>query len=203
MSIFLILSLIFVLWLTYEIQKHNKIETKHKNNFWEHEYQANFARAKDISSLNYIIVPIDSLPFKNLKSKDFLDIQSSIQELSKKPLLNLSGKTNTDLKYQYGVKNLESLMEYDQNYLLFIRKLNEWAHLLYQNNFIQEAKTVLEYAVSLKTDIRTSYTLLADIYADEGNDTAMNSLLSKAKELNTLMKPSIIQYITILYQQHC
>jgi len=201
MPVFLILSIIFVLWLGFEIRKHSKVKNTISEDFWKREGDAYFVRPKDISSLEYLNVPIDSFPFKDNTSEAILEVQNAILKLSKKKLLNLNGLSNTDLKYQYGAKNFDELASCDQNYLVFIRTLNKWAHLLQAEGFTEDAKTILEYCIQLDTDISSTYTLLAEIYANEGNYGKITDLIQKAENLNTLMKDSILQALHT-YQNH-
>ena len=193
MPVFLILSIVFVLWLGFEIKKHSKTNNTLSEEFWKREGDANFVRPKDITSLDYLNVPIESLPFKDNTTQAILEVQNQILKLSQKKLLNLNGLSNTDLKYQYGARNFDELALCDQNYLIFIRTLNKWAHLLQTEGFTEDAKTILEYCIQLKTDISSTYTLLAEIYAKEGNYGKINDLILKAEGLNTLMKDSILQ----------
>lgn len=201
MPVFLILSIVFVLWLGFEIKKNNKVNTTLSDDFWKREGDANFVRPKDISSLDYLNVPLDSLPFKENTSEAILEVQNQILTLSKKKLLNLNGLSNTDLKYQYGARNFDELASCDQNYLIFIRTLNKWAHLLQTEGYTDDAKAILEYCIELKTDISSTYTLLAQIYANEGNYGKIDDLILKAEGLNTLMKDSILQSLHT-YQSH-
>ncbi len=193
MPVFLILSIVFVLWLGFEIKKHSKPNNTLSDEFWKREGDANFVRPKDISSLDYLNVPIESLPFKDNTTEAILEVQNQILKLSQKKLLNLNGLSNTDLKYQYGARNFDELALCDQNYLIFIRTLNKWAHLLQTEGFTEDVKTILEYCIQLRTDISSTYTLLAEIYAKEGNYSKINDLILKAQDLNTLMKDSILQ----------
>jgi len=75
-------------------------------------------------------------------------------------MINLSGYTNTDLKELYGVANLDELSAYDQNFLLFIRNLSIWGKYLYEKNDFARSKQIMEYSLSIESDISSVYTTL-------------------------------------------
>lgn len=193
MPILFIIVILFTIWLSFEVRKVKKIETKSSEDFWKRELDANYTRPQDISSLVYIHVPLETLPFSENTNEDILQVQDTIKSLTNKKLLNLTGISNTDLKLKYGAKNLDLLMTCDQNFTLFVRSLNKWAHLLYEAGSIAESQQVLEYAVSCKSDISSTYFLLAKIYKEENTPEKIKLLIVQAEELNTLMKTSILQ----------
>ena len=87
------------------------------------ESDANFSRKKDISNLNYIVIPLDSLPIGAHPEVDFSQFEDVITDLSTKQILNLNGISNTDLKIMYGAANLNALSEFDNNYTTLITTL--------------------------------------------------------------------------------
>lgn len=161
--------------------------------FWERENEANSVRRKPLDNLDYITIPIDLLPMlKNTTDELLLEDQEKIISLSQKTIVNLTGISNTDLKLEYGAPNLTILTEYDQNFILLARTLNSWGHRLYELGMIEEAKTVLEFGISCKTDVRTHYILLANIYKEEFHPEKIDSLIETADSLNSLMRNPII-----------
>ena len=95
----------------------------------------------------------------------------------------------------YGAPNITALTEYDQNYTLLARTLQQWASTLVELGFIAEAKTILEFAVSTDTDVSGSYRLLSSIYHDNGEDEKIASLLQRAQTLRSLSKNSIVRIL--------
>ena len=91
----------------HNLRKSNKTEKQSVQSFLKRESNANSTRKKDISNLDYINVPLDTLPLditlndEKMQSK-ILEYKEEILSLSKKPMLNLLGVTNTELKEQYG-----------------------------------------------------------------------------------------------------
>lgn len=61
------------------------------------------------------------------------------------------------------------------------------------NDLRQDAKTILEYSVSIDTDVRLTYELLGKIYASENNRAGIEELKQKARTLNSLSKEPILR----------
>lgn len=195
MPVVLLLVLIFCAWLHLKISKTNLTEQQNSENFWTKERKANATRKTDISNLSYYKIPVDTMPFQETSDETLNGIQNKIRSLSEQSILNLSGISNTELKLQYGAPNLTFLSNCDQNYLLLIRTLHDWASYLYVNNDSSNALSILEYAVDIKSDMRKTYVLLADIYHQKGRENSLNELLTKAEKLDCPMKDSIVSYI--------
>lgn len=194
MSIILLpISIIFAFWIAYEIKKTKRNQEENSNVFWQKEREANFVHPIDLSTLEYIKVPLDQLPFKKSTDETLCEIQDKIKELAEKKIFNLTGLSNTEIKYQYGAANFDKLATYDQNFTLLSRNLFKWGSYLYENGDFSEAQTVLEYAVSCKADISGIYTTLSSIYQKQGNYSKINELKEQAATLNTLMKDSILK----------
>jgi hypothetical protein len=164
LPILTILILIFVLWLQYEIRKSSKKANSGNDEFWDKEKEANLTRRKDISSLNYLTISVSSLPMGDHEDDTLNSYRDTLRKMEGKKAINLSGKTNTDLKLEYGAANLNQLMEYDNNFITFVSMLHKWADRLYTKGYLEEAKNVLEYGIACLTDVSKSYRLLAEIY---------------------------------------
>ncbi|NLG03662.1 MAG: hypothetical protein GX567_07555 [Clostridia bacterium] len=161
--------------------------------FWEKEQQANKTRKKPLDSLDYISIPIDKLPIdKNTTDQYLLEYQELINDLSVQKIVNLTGITNTDLKLQYGAANLNTLMEYDQNFTLLARTLSKWGEYYFTKEQYDKAKNILEYAVTIRSDVKGTYCMLAEIYCKEFHPEKIDDLLSVVETLNTIMKNAII-----------
>lgn len=192
--------IVFIIWLTYEIRKHNRMDKKAQDSFWDKEARANSVRKKSLENLSYITIPTESLPMDLLIEDEVMkDIYKTISFLKDKKIVNFTGYSNTELKLQYGAPNITALTEYDQNYTLLARTLQKWAELLYKNNYINESKSVLEFAVSTHTDVSKTYKLLADIYFSEGNFDGISRLIDTASTLNSVMKNAIVRTLKESY----
>lgn len=192
MPIFLIVVLIIVILIHYELKKNSKIDKSAAEKFWKREQDANFTRSKDLTKLSFLTIPVSELPFTGTTDPELSEIEQTVIRLSEKKILNLTGISNTDLKFEYGVQNLDFLAEYDQNYTLLVRTLNKWAELLHTRNETKAVKVILEFAVSCKSDVSKTYSLLAEIYASEGNMDKIVQLRNSVEDLNTIMKKTII-----------
>jgi hypothetical protein len=169
--------LVFVLWLRYEIRKNTRLSKRTSELFWEREKQANLTRKADLSDLKYIIIPLEKLPMNDHEDATINSYRDTILNLSSKKIVNLTGFTNTDLKLKYGAANINLLSDYDNNYIVLVSILQKWAERLYQNGNLDDAKSVLEFALTCLTDVRKSYLLLARIYMEQHTPEKLDSLL--------------------------
>ena len=188
--------LVFVVWLTYEISKHDKMDAEKERSFWAKEHRANNTRRKSLEDLSYITVPLDSLFLQLLPDDEkAAEYKETLRTLSESQIVNFTGITNTDLKLKYGAPNIDLLSRYDQNYTILARTLNQWAHCLHQNGYSTEAREVLEFAVSTGTDISSSYKLLCKIYLEENTPEKIQALYPTVDALNSAMKNAIVRIL--------
>lgn len=191
---FLASFIVFTILVTYELAKHRNQEQKAKETFWAREARANQTRRKPLDSLDYIVIPFRELPMELLCDDETVaSCLEAIRSLQSEKIVNLTGISNTDLKLKYGAPNITLLMQYDQNYTLLARTLQKWAGALHQAGYMQEARTVLEFAVSTGTDISASYFLLSGIYRSQGCPEKIKDLIARAETLNSAMRPSIVR----------
>lgn len=188
--------IVFCVWLGYEIHKHRNLEQKSMDDFWEKELAANRTPRKSLDDLCYIQIPLDTLPLSALPDDSVAEeCRETLEELSKSPIVNLTGISNTDLKLQYGAPNINLLSSYDQRYTTLARTLQTLGNRLYENRLLDEACTVLEFAVSTHTDVSATYRLLMTIYKEQGCPEKIKDLIPIAKELNSGLKNSIVQML--------
>ena len=185
--IFTICFIIFLLIWNYKIRKSNSQQQNLEDSFWEREREANLARRKDISNLDYIILPENLLP-ANPETPTEMEFAS----LQGQKMLNLTGLSNTDLKMEYGVQNLEELSAYDETFTKFVRLLPEYAGELISNDKLSDAKNLLEFGVEHKADSKAAFLQLAEIYRRLGQDDQIQHLILVAGEINSLSKLPII-----------
>lgn len=188
--------IVFCIWLGYEIKKHRKLEEKSIDNFWKREAAANNTRRKSLDDLDYIQIPLEDLPMDVLADDPQVrEYHEVLVSLSGNPIVNFSGISNTDLKLQYGAPNISILTLYDQRYTMLVRTLQNLAAVLYEKGYVQEACTVLEFAISTRTDVSASYKLLITIYKELGQTEKIPNLLPIAQSLTSGLKNSIIRMI--------
>lgn len=192
-GMFLSSLIVFCLVIAYTNRRHKRMIEKYEKDFWDREARANNTRKKSLANLNYISVPDYLLPTNFMPDNaETAELFETLRMLSEQKIVNLTGYTNTDLKLEYGTANITCLSEYDQNYTLLARSLQQLAEILYQNAYIKEARAVLEFAVSTDTDVSHSYYLLADIYDAEGESDKKAALIEKAASLRSTMKNVIV-----------
>lgn len=188
--------IVFTIWLSYEISKHNRIDAAEGQAFWSKEHRANKVRRKPLDDLAYITIPFDSLPMHILPDDEQVaEYKEIINSLSDSKIVNFTGITNTDLKLKYGAPNIDLLSKYDQNYTVLVRTLNKWASYIYEKGYPDEARIVLEFAVSTGTDVSGSYKLLCQIYKEQNTPEKIQSLYPVAESLNSVMKNAILRIL--------
>lgn len=186
--------IIFAVWLTYEIKKHEKMEDNALNDFWAREHKANNIRRKSLDSLNYIKIPFECIPKSLLPYDEAVqDCLSTLERLSDKKIVNLTGYTNTDLKIEYGTANLTTLSSYDENYTLYARTIYRLAQLYLENGYESNARVLLEKGVESGTDIKGTYLLLKDMYEKGHEEDKMKSLKEAASSLRSANRTAILR----------
>ena len=196
--------LVFILVLHHNLNKIDRTQTKEEDAYWKNELSANRTRKKDLDDLVYIdfhaepFYPVNLLDAKSCpeffqKNPEVPDILSRFLFLEKQKIVNLTQYSNTDLKYKYGVANLALLTEYDTNYNELITLLQNYGSILEKEGYTAQALTVLEYAVSIGTDISNTYMLCAKIYQDSNQRNKLEQLKKEAEKISTSRKDSIVR----------
>ena len=190
---------VFCLWLMFDLHRLRNKEAKKYQNFIDRENEANSTRRKSLDDLQYITIPFNELPMDTLNDDPKVnEYHQTLRDLSANPIVNLTGFTNTDLKLQYGAPNIDLLTNYDQAYTLLARTLASWGQVLFDNGYYNEAKSVLKYAVSTKTDVSSTYVLLSKIYKSEGNEDEIRNLIEEASSLKSLSRNTIVRKLEAL-----
>ena len=195
---FLGLFIIFLSVAAYYRKRATAQQKKVTENFWNREDQANQVRRKDISNLPYITIPLEKFPIGISDDEELTDYENDLKTIASRKILNLSHQSNTDLKLAYGPANLPALSEYDQNYTTLLRNLVAYADCLIKNGFKSEAVPVLEFGISIDSDIRANYTLLAELYKEQGNTAKIQKLIDKAASLDSMMRSAILEQLRTL-----
>ena len=192
LPLFFTLTLLLMIWIYYQKSRTDRSTKAAHDAFWEKERLANTTRKKDLSELDYITIPVNELPFPSLEDEEIKEVQKRLQKLATEKIVNFTGITNTELKLQYGAPNIEYLMAFDKNYLELVRSLYRYAKLLYEQGYKEEATAILEYGISIKTDVSANYTLLASIYKEKNDTKRIDFIISQAEMLNSLTKKSLL-----------
>ncbi|MCL2051783.1 MAG: hypothetical protein FWG91_08665 [Lachnospiraceae bacterium] len=187
-------SIIFFLWLAFKLKNDRKIEDAQQKSFWDLENKANSTRRKPLDDLDYINIPFASLPLDILADDEQIaDYIDTLRILSENPIVNLSCISNTDLKLRYGAPNITILSRYDSAYTILARTLQQWAMKLSEAGFLSEARDVLEFAISTKTDVSGTYLKLAEIYIGMGQIEKIDELILAAEGISSSFGKGIKQ----------
>ena len=203
MPFIFITFIVFVLWVRVKIKQSNKQNSTWDDDFWSREQEANFVRKKDISNLDYIQITEKDLPFSDTATGEEKRYQDQVRSFLDKKMINLSGMTNTDIKLAYGTANFPILSEYDQNFTVFVRNLVFWGKYLHKSMPEEDgrARQILEYAVSLGSDITDNYVLLADIYLQKHETEKIRQLTEHVEQSDFFMKNSILNQLSQMIER--
>lgn len=187
---FTVFAVLFIIVFTIGSRKNTADQEKVQEAFWQREREANQVRRQSLDSLHYISIPLSDFPM-DLHT----DTEDTLRDLSQQKIVNLTGYSNTDLKLQYGVANLETLSDYDTNFARLVKALADYSRELLDAGRLSEAQTVLEFAVSVQADSIYIYTTLADLYAASGNTSGLSDLRISAENLNSISKSAILRHL--------
>ena len=190
---FLAIFITFCLILTYHIRKNDADQQKIQDEFWEKERLANAVRKKDISKLDYI-----TIPFEKLLVKLDTSTEKKLYEFANKPMLNLTGISNTDLKLAYGTANINILSEYDTNFSDFVSLLPDYVDELLEAGYADSAELLLEFAIGCNADSRKIYEQLATIYKNQNQSDKLQMLFEQAEHLPDLTKKAVLNLLSTM-----
>ena len=196
----LTMFLAFIGVLTYRLHKARNNHSQRLEEFWEKERQADLAPTKDLSHITYITIPLEKFPLHFSDDPEIDMIEEELEQLSGKRLLNLNGKTNTELKLEYGAQNLEIMQEIGDDFSRMTMLLTDYAKGLMQEGRFEDAITVLEFGLSVGSDISTNYILLGDCYQSTGQPGKIQKLKEDVKKLHLLLEKKILDYLESLGQ---
>ena len=187
----LIAFILFLVYYAYRRKEMDKVNDQKESDFWKRENDANSTRKQDITNLNYIHIPIDTFPIGAYPDEGYKEMEQQLLTLSGQKILNLTGISNTDLKLQYGVSNLAVLSDCDERFTSLIRLLTDYAKGLAEHAHTDDAICILEFGVSIQSDVTENYTLLAELYQEKGEASKISALIESAGSLNSLSKDAI------------
>ncbi len=197
---FLASLFVFLLVLGRVLKKNTQAMEKERESFWQKERAANSVRKKPLDGLEYITIPLDRLPLQtHTEDQVVQECIDTMLTLSECKIVNFTGITNTDLKLTYGTANITVLTEYDQSYTLLVTTLQKWADRLYALGDMTSAKMVLEYAVSVRSDVTGTYLMLAEIYEKQGASGRIQELSAAAEKLTTTSGKIILRKLQETY----
>lgn len=198
--VFLASFLTFIVAIFFLMKNQQKKSKDQEAEFWSREQRANSVRRKSLDGLNYIKIPLEAFPTNLLHdSAEAMECMDILESLTSRKIVNFTGRSNTDLKLEYGTANLEALIEYDQNYTILVRTLQKWADCLIEGGYKKEAVPLMEFAVSTGTDISRTYYILAEYYASLGQYREIDRLREVAKNLLSANRSVIVKHLQESY----
>lgn len=191
---------ILTILLIHNMRRADRINKKKRDEYYARERAANSTRRKSLETIDYIVIPYDTLPMELEKDDEVIhDCIKQINELKGEPIANFTGVSNTDLKLQYGVPNINHLTKCDNDFTILVRTLQEWANRLHELNHDDEALTILEFAIKSRSDISASFYLAARIYASREDTKKIAWLKRSAEALNSMMSSPILRTLEEKY----
>ena len=173
------------------VSRFKKSHGQSHEEFLEQESRANSVRKADISALPYVEIPLDELPLDALSACGYSALAEELRALASVKILNLSMYTNTELKLMYGPANLTALSDCDDAYTSLIMLLNKIGASLLEADRPDDAEKFLSFAISIGSDITTSYTMLATLYAKKHDINRIDRLIGNADSLTSLSGKTI------------
>ena len=173
------------------VSRFKKSHGQSHEEFLEQESRANSVRKADITALPYVEIPLDELPLDVLSACGYSALAEELRALASVKILNLSMYTNTELKLMYGPANLTALSDCDDAYTSLIMLLNKIGASLLEADRPDDAEKFLSFAISIGSDITTSYTMLATLYAKKHDINRIDRLIGNADSLTSLSGKTI------------
>lgn len=173
------------------VSRFKKTHGQSHEEFLEQESRANSVRKADISALPFVEIPLDELPLDTLSACGYSALAEKLRALASVKILNLSMYTNTELKLMYGPANLTALSDCDDAYTSLIMLLNKIGASLLEADRPDDAEKFLSFAISIGSDITTSYTMLATLYAKKHDINRIDRLIGNADSLTSLSGKTI------------
>ncbi|MCR5398315.1 MAG: tetratricopeptide repeat protein [Lachnospiraceae bacterium] len=193
---FVLLSIIFML----NIRRSNKRIKKNREEFWAKEIRANSVRRKPLDNVDFIKIPYEELPMDTDSDDEIIaECVKQLNELNGEPIANFTGITNTDLKLEYGAPNITTLSRADSNFTILVRTLQNLGDRLHTLGRDDDALTVLEYAIRIRSDISATYYLAGQLYSEKGDTAKIAWLKRNAEALNTIMVTPILRKLNDTY----
>ncbi len=177
------------------IRRSNARSKKANDEFWERERSSYKAPSRSTSDLEYISFP-DDLPLNiSTDNPQIKEYQETLVNLTKESVLDLSGISNTDIRFAYGNKNMEDLSRADARYMTLCRSLNSLSKAYMELGHKEEAVTLLNFAVDCGSTMKESWQILGQHHMENGDKKSLEALIEKAGEIpdDKISKKDILQ----------
>jgi hypothetical protein len=189
------LFVLFAIWYSIKRSSNKRKEDAARDSFWERETKANLTRAVPLDEIHYVAIPLDTLPSGDTSDDVLTECEEELHSLSQTRILNLTGLSNTDVKMKYGAANLATLTECDNAFTQLCRVLDRMGQRLYELGRTDDAVCVLSYAVSIESDVSTTYATLANVYRANGQEAEISGLIRSAESLRSISRHAILRLL--------
>lgn len=198
--IFLTIFVIAVIVIQFILRRSNSNFENKKDEYLKMSQNADANIIKDSIDLPFVTPEISSLPFCEYpEEKGYKKItrkQKNVITKSKLTMIKLPENfSNIDLKMKYGSNNFEKVTLYEEHFNGFHRSLFDWATELIAINKKNDAITVLSYAIDFDTNISAVFKTLADLYSENLDKKALNTLKENAEKSHLILKAQTLNYI--------
>ena len=172
------IGLVVIIFLTVMLNfflARNKSNRIDYDSLMEEESNANRARRRDIGPEHFVRPDLDKLPFTGFSNEE-----AEVKKRGSLPMIRFDKNlSNNELKYMFGVANLDEITRMEENFTEFIRAMIIWAEEFVSRGVYDNAEAVLNETIKLKSELSKSYTLLADIYKLKNDEAMLNSFVDK------------------------
>lgn len=150
-------------------------------NYIARDRESNYSRKKDIPKELMVTPGYDALQLGVYpEAEDFKTLHNMLARCERASKLTMvkpfQGKSNIDLKMEFGAVNLDVITSYEDNYTKYLHSLNNLAKELIKQGFYRDAETVLHECIGFGSDLTLTFKLLADIYIAEGKTEILEAV---------------------------
>jgi len=205
-----IIVLIVIITIIFKIAERKRQDKVRQNtqDMIDADDAANSARHKDICEEFFYEPNLSNLPIAQYDDEDMKKPvasymwQAKVLAAAEKKMLRFDRQySNVELKQMFGPSNLDNVAKYEENFTNFIHAMRHWAESLINADKHIEAQKVLEQSVKAGSELSQSYTLLADIYHQSGNLSALKELSATAQTSAMPGKNIAIKHINALLKE--
>lgn len=160
-----------------------KSKNKTSEQYWAREHAATFSRRKEIPTDTFITIDFSIYPI--VEDEKCQQLYKKILLFKERPLVNLKGLSNLELKERFGTMQLEKLSYYEQNFIEYMNTSCAYGKLLFEKGYLSESQKVLEYIMHMGCDASQGFFTLISIYTAYDANSSMHALtnLKKLKQI--------------------
>ncbi len=190
--------LIAIFIFRHHMRKNTKAQDKVTDAFWKKEESSLVVRRKDLASEDYLHPTLTEADLKDeafytqLGVPELYRQQLYLKELLKTEMVNFQHITNTDLRLMYGTAMIKVIEGYEDNWNAYLNTLYLIGKKLIDTDAHRYAAKLLEDGITIGTDNRSHFLLLAKYYKAQGKKEALETLITKAMGLQSLTKDALL-----------